>query len=65
MPGNPLSFTSPVLPPSSSACAPSLVYSHLSIAPSAVLSDFHLTGNRWPTIAWIASRCGGVSVLSK
>ena len=65
MPGKALSLTSPVLPPSSSAWAPSLLNSHLSIEPSAVLSDFHFTGNSWPTSIWIASRCGWLSVLSK
>ena len=38
------SFTSAVLPPSSVACAASLVYIHLSMEPSAVVSEFHFTG---------------------
>jgi hypothetical protein len=37
----------------------------LSIEPSAVVSDFHCTGNSACAIVPIAARCSGLSVLSK
>ena len=65
MPWNLFSRTSPVLPPSSSATAVSLLYSHLSMLPSAVVNDFHFTGNRWGTMAPMPAFCSAVSFLSK
>src|SRR5574341_601575 len=52
-----ISLTSALFPPSSVAWAEFTSATHVSTVPSAVVSEFHLTGKRCPTIIAIASRC--------
>ena len=58
-----VSRTSAVLPSSSSAVASPFEAVQL-MSPSAVVSEFHCTGNSFALISPIALRCSGVVALS-